>query len=352
MDLNLEKITFKGFKVRDLFRLETGAVASFSKMVLGDKKLDCVGATSRNNGNVGFVDSRYGNLAVDGNCIVFIRTGEGSVGDAIYKGNTFIPSKNVSIGRSEKLNRYTASFLVNIINKQAHKYNYGYVRSDDRLENEILLLPTDSQGNPDYVFMEAYMKDLEQKMLERYKHFIEKRLLDANIQGGVRLLDDREWREFYMQDIFYIKSGVRLTKADMSKGSNPFIGATDSNNGITEFTSHTNNSEDRNVLGVNYNGSVVENFYHPYTAIFSDDVKRLSFRNTEGNKYLYLFAKTQILKQRAKYKYGYKFNARRMSKQKIMLPTNQTGKPDYEFMENYMKTLEHQKIKQYLDKRS
>ena len=35
---------------------------------------------------------------------------------------------------------------------------------------------------------------------------------------------------------------------------------------------------DKNVLGVNYNGSVVENFYHPYECIFSEDVKRISFK--------------------------------------------------------------------------
>ncbi len=54
----------------------------------------------------------------------------------------------------------------------------------------------------------------------------------------------------------------------MKKGNKPFIGATDSNNGITAFVSNTNTSEDSNILGVNYNGSVVDNFYHPYKAIF------------------------------------------------------------------------------------
>ena len=38
---------------------------------------------------------------------------------------------------------------------------------------------------------------------------------------------------------------------------------------------------DKNVLGVNYNGSVVENFYQPYECIFSEDVKRISFKEDE-----------------------------------------------------------------------
>ena len=36
-------------------------------------------------------------------------------------------------------------------------------------------------------------------------------------------------------------------------------------NGITNFVSNSNDSLDSNVLGVNYNGSIVENFYHPKT---------------------------------------------------------------------------------------
>ena len=135
----------------------------------------------------------------------------------------------------------------------------------------------------------------------------------------------------------------------MKKGRKPFIGATDSNNGITEFVSNKNASEDSNVLGANYNGSVVENFYHPYKALFSDDVKRLSFKHVKGNRYLYLFIKNQILKQKEKFKYGYKFNEKRMNNQKILLPIDSGNQPDYTYMENYMKQLELKQLQDYLE---
>ena len=106
-------------------------------------------------------------------------------------------------------------------------------------------------------------------------------------------LHDREWKEFRICDIFIIKAGKRLTKSDMASGNKPFIGATDNNNGITEFVSNTNISEDCNVLGVNYNGSVVENFYHPYTCIFSDDVKRFQTKQVQYEN-CYITAEMQI----------------------------------------------------------
>ncbi len=160
-------------------------------------------------------------------------------------------------------------------------------------------------------------------------------------------LNDREWSAFFLSDLFSISSGKRLTKADMDSGTIPFIGATDANNGITNWVSTTNESIDRNVLGVNYNGSVVENFYHSYMCIFSDDVKRLHLKYREDSKYILLFFKTIILQQKRKYTYGYKFNGHRMERQKILVPIDQGGNPDYDFMEQYIKEREVQLIQKY-----
>lgn len=164
--------------------------------------------------------------------------------------------------------------------------------------------------------------------------------------GGGKL-EVTSWKAFSLNEIFEIKSGVRLVSTEMIEGKRPFIGATDSNNGLTNFIANTNASLDSNVLGVNYNGSVVENFYHPYECIFSDDVKRLHLLNHEDNKYVLLFMKSVILKQQVKYQYGYKFNGERMRKQKIMLPVDESGQPDYVFMEEYMKMVENRLLSGY-----
>ena len=150
-----------------------------------------------------------------------------------------------------------------------------------------------------------------------------------------------KWKEFFLEDVAIIKNGVRLTKADMNIGDIPFIGASESNNGVTAFTSTINNSYDRNVLGVNYNGSVGFSFYHPYDAIFSDDVKRVIWKDQErNNKYTLLFLSTIIGQQKDKYAYGYKFNGQRMKRQKVLLPVNAENEINWSYMEDYMRGLE------------
>lgn len=149
--------------------------------------------------------------------------------------------------------------------------------------------------------------------------------------------DKVNWKEFFLSDICNINSGVRLTKANMQSGNMPFIGATDSNNGITNFVSNTNASFDKNVFGVNYNGRVVENFYHPYSCVFSDDVKRVSFKDEQGqNKYCYMLLKQMILQQKEKYRYAYKFNGDKMARQKVMIPMDELGDIDFKFMNRYI----------------
>lgn len=55
---------------------------------------------------------------------------------------------------------------------------------------------------------------------------------------------------------------VRLTKAQMLVGNTPFIGSTDSNNGLTNRVGQPA-IHNGNVITINYNGSVGESFYQP-----------------------------------------------------------------------------------------
>ena len=160
-------------------------------------------------------------------------------------------------------------------------------------------------------------------------------------------LSDREWKEFFLEDLFVVKAGKRLTNADKIDGKRPFVGATDNMNGVTGFVDNTNNSLDKNVLGVNYNGAPCICFYHPYECIFTDDVKRLHLKKHEDNAYVFLFMKSIIMQQKNKYSYGYKFNERRMLRQLLLVPVDDNDEPDYQFMEDYMKELMVTKRKQY-----
>lgn len=160
----------------------------------------------------------------------------------------------------------------------------------------------------------------------------------------------RDWKSYPISQIFDIRSGKRLESRNRKPGRRPFIGALDNSNGIAGFTADNNSSLDSNVLGVNYNGNgVCLGFYHPYECIFSDDVKRFHLKSSEGNEFIYLFLKVAIQQQKSKFGYLYKFNATRMARQSIMLPSTNNGKPDLAFMETVGRTITLRLLKRQMD---
>ena len=88
------------------------------------------GAKYNDNGVTGFVETNGKFKIFKGNAIVFVMTGEGSVGLSVYKKEDFVPSSNVFVGYSSVLNRWNGLFLVTAINNGADRYNYGYIRNE------------------------------------------------------------------------------------------------------------------------------------------------------------------------------------------------------------------------------
>lgn len=266
-----------------------------------------------------------------------------------YQPHSFFTGQNIQVLRNKKISQDLALFLVETIRKQMVKFNWGGNGATlGRLTRLKIMLPMDENGEPDFDYMESTIRELKKAKTVEYREFLKKELKHIHYVE-IPKLDEMEWDAFKLTDVFKINPGKRLTVSDMKMGNTPFIGASDSNNGITNFISNRNASFDRNVLGVNYNGSVVENFYHPYDCLFSDDVKRFHLKNWKDGKFILLFMKGIILQQKSKFLYAYKFNEKRMKNQSIMLPVDGNGAPDYSYMEQYIKNIFYTKAKEYLD---
>lgn len=330
----LKSVEWKEFKIGSIFEIKRGKRLVKQEQQPG--KVPYISSTAENNGIDNFI-TPPDYMEIHSHCLTIANSG--SVGATFYHPYKFVASDHVTVLKNENLNEHTGQFIIPILNRLKDKYSFNRELNNTRLKNETIILPVNKNGEPDWSSMEDFMKQVEQEVKPEL-NFIPHEIKDH------RELSELEWGEFKIEDIFHVKSGKRLTKKEMKNGKIPFVGSTNRNNGITNFVSNQNNSMDSNVLGVNYNGSVVENFYHPYKCIFSDDVKRLSLKGMVGNKYIYLFIKTMILMQKKKYAYGYKFNGQRMQRQVILLPVTEKGQPDWNFMEQYMKRMENEILSQ------
>ncbi|RDU61073.1 restriction endonuclease subunit S [Helicobacter marmotae] len=171
---DLDSVQWGEFKIADLFdRIEKGKCKNFNQETKEIKNgISFLSATINNNGVSGFVEKNH--LLQQGNCIMFVNQGDGGAGYAIYKAEDFISTTSCSFGYAKWINKYTGLFVASVLCRFKEKYSFGYGRTKARLKNDILLLPKNSQSQPDFEFMESFMRELEskhiQKMLVYYQH--------------------------------------------------------------------------------------------------------------------------------------------------------------------------------------
>ena len=155
-------------------------------------------------------------------------------------------------------------------------------------------------------------------------------------------LNTSNWKWFRYDEIFEIKKGKRLTKADMQDGNIPYIGAIDSNNGISAYISNDEHLHQGNTITVSYNGSIAEAFYQTTKFWATDDVNVLYPKFTL-NRYIAMFLITLIHREKYRFNYGRKWDKELMEASLIKLPAVKIApneyEPEWQFMEDYIKSL-------------
>lgn len=350
MRLDLQNKKWKEFVFEDIFDIDsTSSSIDRNKLITKAGEIPYITRSEKNNGYDSLVGKQSEKYGLDQGNVITIGLDTQSV---FYQPKDFYTGQNIQILKNQHLNKNVAQFLIPLIKRQMSKFNWGGNGATlTRLRRNKILLPADSQGNPDYAFMESFMTQKEQERLDKYKEFIGKRLSELQDYKEVGILEDREWREFEIQDIFEeMKRGKRLKKADHKTGRIPYISSTSVNNGVDGFIGNNQGIRIfKNCLTIANSGSVGASFYHSYLFVASDHVTKLE--NNELSEHVYKFISVLMNKMGKKYSFNREINDARIKREKIILPVNQSRQPDYEFMENYMKKLEYQKIQQYVDRK-
>ncbi|MCM1106959.1 MAG: N-6 DNA methylase [Blautia sp.] len=138
------------------FKIERGASVYLKNMALGD--IPYVSTTQEKNGITQYVSesNREGNLIT----LAY----DGSIGACFYQENAFFASeKIVTIDLvQQELNKYTAFFIIGILKLESMMYSYGGRKwtVEKQLKETAVRLPVAADGQPDYAFMELYIKSL------------------------------------------------------------------------------------------------------------------------------------------------------------------------------------------------
>lgn len=150
--ITLNVDNWKKIKLIDYFDMYAGKYFSSDNFDIGDIPL--VSASDTDNGIM-----KYTNLSpiFKQNCLTI-----GKVGITTYYQNIdFCASSDVTVLVPKmNFNKYIGLFITTIINKEKFKWSYGrQVRLGDCQKLEIFL-PTDEYGEPDWLYMENYIRSM------------------------------------------------------------------------------------------------------------------------------------------------------------------------------------------------
>jgi hypothetical protein len=168
----IEKKEWAEFFIEDVTEILPGRDIYGSERIKGDTPY--ISATANNNGIGHFVGNN--NKTKESGCLSVNRNG--SVGYSFYHPYDALFSNDCRKLRLKSPSKHVGIFISQQITRQKGKYGYGYKMGTARLKRQKIMLPVNDQNEPDYDYMENYMKQLEYKKLNEY--LTKKEKLNAN----------------------------------------------------------------------------------------------------------------------------------------------------------------------------
>ena len=317
---------WKEFIIKDLFTVKRPSARSQAN----DGDIPFVASGNFNNGVLKYLEPKKDEILDAGNCI----TVSPIDGSSFYQEDDFLgrggAGSSIILLYNPNLNLYNGYFIATVIRTVCRKYAYSDMANKDTIGAEKIKLPVDETGNPDFSYMESYMKNLELAVSSSLTDLQSAKKSD--ISGT---LDISSWKLFQISELFNVQKGKRLTKADMKDGKIRFIGASAINNGITAYISNDEHLHPQNTITLSYNGSIGEAFYQDEIFWASDDVNVL-YPKFEMNREMAFFIIPLLKTAGKRYAFIDKWKKEDMEKSKIPLPVDKDGNPDYKYMENHI----------------
>lgn len=150
----LSRKDWKPVLLSDLGKIESGKDIYAAERIPG--RLPYITSGSRNNGIGYFVGNSNGTL--DKGYVAFNRNG--TVGKAFYHDYPSLMGndcRKLHIRKADR-NKYVGLFIAGAISKQSECFSYSRKLGTERAKNLQVMLPVDGKGEPDYEYMERYVR--------------------------------------------------------------------------------------------------------------------------------------------------------------------------------------------------
>lgn len=361
---------WKDFIIGRLFKIKRG-----KRLIEEDRENGEIFYFSASQDNNGLTDKIANPLFIEKDSLIY-----STFGDCYYVEGEFTASDEISILQNNNLNKNIGLFIATIINKNKYKYAYGRKAFQNKFVNESIKLPVKKNENncylidnhkeysddgyiPDWDYMEEFIERLETRERES-QGSIRDALKTENKIEKVPELNINNWKEFKIDNLFNLYNGKGITQEEINdnQGTLNVVQSGEENNGILgcidlNYVKEMNYTYSLTpCLTVARTGSAGSISFQRNGCVVGDSAKILILKKNNILIEYYLFVQAIMSKLRYKYSYGRKVTEDKYLNEIIKLPIqrdkshkpiiDETKKysdrgyiPDWDFMENYIKSL-------------
>lgn len=341
----MNKIRWKAFEISEIFdEIYMGKSSDSGNLETGSVPL--IGRSANHNG----YENNYSISHAKINQAPLITVSLIGRSTAFYQEFDLATSQNILILKHKNLNKQNGLFLVNSINNYLKSFlkSYGLPGSLTRMSIAKIMLPVNSKNEPDWEFMEDYIRDKYVQIMKTYKVPQKHKIIDR------RGLNEIEWTTVSLNDLFDVSIGNNIdgNKIDKYTGNIPYITRKESNNGIDGFLNKSFEEKYYSEIEkfvITIGNETAKPFVQRYSFYTGTKVNILTPKEEKiNNFYTMQFICEMIEKQRNRFSYSFSANSTRLKLQKIKLPTKGEHL-DFMFMEQYMKRIENKVLEKVQD---
>ncbi len=327
------------FTVADLFEIINGKGITTEEIENNPGNFEAVQSGEGNNGVMGCISKSYcrnkGYSYCEEACLTVARSGTSGYVSFHENGCVVGDSAKILLLREQKAKSTKVYlFLQTLLSANRFKYTYGRKVTEDLYSKTIIKLPVTANGEPDWRWMESYIDSLRSEHLTT----------NNAVTVKSRSLTTSDWQEFGVNDLFdsiykvasYHDDELTNSRA-CDENAIAYVTRTDQDNGVKSLVCSIGltNIESGNAIVVGDTTSTIS--YQPNPFVAGEHI--IAARANWLNKYTGLFVTCLLKRERYRYSYGRAYKLDLIRNTKIKLPATPDGKPDWQYMENYIKSL-------------
>ncbi|MCR2066367.1 restriction endonuclease subunit S [Campylobacter helveticus] len=336
--MNLDVELWASFQVKDILSIHNGKGITTEEIEENAGDFAVVQSGEENNGVLGKIDLNYcklkGYIYTEKPCLTVARSG--SAGFVSFQKNGCVvgDSAKILLLPDEVAKTEIYLFLHSILTANRFKYDYGRKVTEYKYMNDYIDLPTLIKGRkkvPDFEFMENYIKSLHYKPLTT-----------KNRPENALPLNIEKWGEFSLNSLFEVvlsKGDIKIDEVE--SGLIPLVSSGETNNGVVGYIDSRGDGKAEIFKGNTITIDMFCNAFYQKDDFYAVSHGRVNILKPKFilNQYIAIFIITLIHQNKYRYSYGRALYSDEAKKMTIKLPINHKGEPDFEFMENYIKSL-------------